>query len=153
MLVDVKFRHPGLQLGMVLGVIGKGKVIPERIGQGMYLCTHWSIDQLGVPIRNRWFDLELEPLKFDEQGELSDSGVCDNPQQVVDRLGLVAHPSKLFVSFVHLKKEEQDPERGWRWHKWGPYIGDQKPQCEYLYNEPEIKEVYTYHVYELEDQS
>jgi hypothetical protein len=38
---------------------------------------------------------------------------------------------------------------GWRWHKWGPYIGTQEPKCEYIHDEPEIEEVFTYHVYEL----
>ena len=40
---------------------------------------------------------------------------------------------------------------GWRWHKWGPYIGTQDPQCEYLADEPEIKEVFVYRFIQLHD--
>lgn len=32
--------------------------------------------------------------------------------------------------------------------KWGEYIGKHNPQCEYLYDEVGIEQVYCYHVYE-----
>jgi hypothetical protein len=45
-------------------------------------------------------------------------------------------------------KANQSHEGGWRWHKWGEYIGKYEPQYEYLYDEPEIEKVYVYHIYE-----
>mgnify|MGYP000101825354 CR=1 FL=1 len=58
------------------------------------------------------------------------------------------HPVPVFVSFVRIRRDEQSSSGGWRWHKWGKYIGKQKPQCEYIYDEPEIEEVYTFSVYQ-----
>lgn len=36
---------------------------------------------------------------------------------------------------------------GWRWEKWGPYIGTQRSVADYLHDEPDIDYVYTFHVY------
>ena len=38
---------------------------------------------------------------------------------------------------------------GWRWRKWGPYIGVKTPTTEYLDDEPEIDSVLVYHLYEV----
>lgn len=146
MLVDVQFRGPPPHMAMILGVIGKGgSVVPERIGEGMYLTSHWSIDQLGVSIRERWREEQPGYLDFEEYG------VCDTPEQAVEGLGLRARPERFFVSFVEINKATQPSDGGWRWHKWGSYIGDHEPQCEYIHDEPEIEKVYTFHVYELAD--
>jgi hypothetical protein len=144
MLVDVNFPGPrDPTLASILAIISDGRpVTPERIGEGMYVCGHWSIDQLGVPLRNRWREQPCEPLDFDEYG------VCDTPQQAVDRLGLKERPEKFFVTFVRIRRVDQPADGGWRWHKWGPYIGDKNPTCEYLHDEKAIEEVWTYHVYE-----
>jgi hypothetical protein len=53
------------------------------------------------------------------------------------------------LAFTRVRKRDQPDEGGWRWHKWGEYIGEKSPQYEYLYDEGnEIEEVYCYHVYE-----
>jgi hypothetical protein len=41
------------------------------------------------------------------------------------------------------------PKSGWRYHKWGDYIGSQNPQSEYLYDDTHIDAVWTFHIYEL----
>lgn len=142
MLVDVTFKKPDPFMAIILGAVSSGKflqdpsddlIIPNRIGQGMYLATHWQIDDLGVPLKHRY---------------AKQCGVCDTPEQAVEKLGLRDSPEKVFVSFVRIRRDEQPAQYGWRWHKWGPYIGDQKPTCEYIAGEPEIEEVYTFHVYE-----
>jgi hypothetical protein len=53
------------------------------------------------------------------------------------------------VGFTTVRKSKQPRTGGWRWHKWGPYLGDHSPECEYLYNEPSIKRVETFVVVEL----
>lgn len=144
MLVDVTFKKPSQDMALILGIIGAGgPMVPERIGEGMYLSGHWSIDQLGVPVRERWREAPSTWLDFEE------CGVCDTPEQAVHKLGLRDRPEKFFISFVQLRRGDQPRDGGWRWHKWGPYIGDREPQCEYLHDEPQIEEVYTFHVYEL----
>lgn len=83
-------------------------------------------------------------------------GVCDSPEQFMDHaIGqwLAASERKFTVSFTCVRKSEQPEIGGWRWHKWGEYIGKKKPRYEYLYDEgPEITEVYVYHVYECLDE-
>lgn len=54
----------------------------------------------------------------------------------------MADPRLLGVFFTPMVRAEQSPEGGWRWHKWGEYIGDHTPTAEYLYDEPEIERVY-----------
>ncbi len=73
-------------------------------------------------------------------------GVADNIEQIKERFEPIIYleEHQFVISFVRLQKKNET-ERGWRWHKWGEYIGTQKPQCEYLYNEPEIEEVLVYH--------
>jgi len=143
MLVDVTFNPPQPHVGLVLTMIAGGRLIPERIKQGMYIASHWSIDQLGVPIRERWKETEYKELDYPE------FGVCDYPDQVVSLYALGQRLEKLFVTFVKIEKVTQSARGGWRWHKWGPYIGNQNPQAEHIYDESEIDTVYTFHIYEL----
>jgi hypothetical protein len=41
------------------------------------------------------------------------------------------------------RKCDEDPD-GWRWHKWGEYVGLHAPQREYLHDEPLIETVYVF---------
>lgn len=141
MLIDVPFQKPDERQATILAMLGGGSFIPERISEGMYLATHWNVDNL-VPTRERWREKPMTFLDFDEYG------VCDTPEQAVERLKLRERPEKFFVSFVRIRRADQPSDGGWRWHKWGEYIGDREPQHEYLYHEPDIEEVYTFHVYE-----
>lgn len=45
-------------------------------------------------------------------------------------------------------KNQQPPVGGWRWHKWGSYIGTYESKHEYLYDE-DIDMIYVYHIYEI----
>jgi hypothetical protein len=151
MLIDVKFSMRDPQMAIVLAVIAgeNGPTIPKRISKGMYRCGHWSVDQFfprGSLIEYQGSEGSTLP------SEIPSYGVCDTPDQICERFPLETLPGAYFVSFVRLLKRDQDPEGGWRWHKWGEYIGTQKPQCEYLYDEPEIEEVHTFHIYEVKPQ-
>jgi hypothetical protein len=78
-------------------------------------------------------------------------GVCDNYKQVLKYYPELNNTNKKFViSLYEINKENQPSEGGWRWHKWGNYIGKQKPCCEYIYDEPIIEKVYVYSIYEIE---
>ncbi len=78
-------------------------------------------------------------------------GVCDSPEQF-----LAAHRETLqkdvrtfVVGFTHVAKNPDNKGNGggWRWHKWGPYIGTGSPQCEYLDDEPGFDAgVHCYHI-------
>jgi hypothetical protein len=81
-----------------------------------------------------------------------DYGVCDNYEQILEqRKDILDHPNKNFViGLSTVEKKNQESWGGWRWHKWGEYIGNQNPQHEYLYDEEGIEKVYCYHIYEIE---
>ena len=92
-------------------------------------------------------DYEFEELKerlsWEEQclcvSPKSTYGVADDIEQIKEYYKEeIADPDRKF--FVHLTPVYQERENkgkggGWRWHKWGPYIGKLDPQCEYLDDE------------------
>ena len=81
-----------------------------------------------------------------------DFGVADDIQQV---LGYYADRDPeiykgnhvIFINTV--KRNPNAPCCGWRWHKWGKYIGTQNPQCEYLNDETDIEEVVCFSIYKV----
>lgn len=78
-------------------------------------------------------------------------GVCDNHEQILNRFkDLLADSSKKYViGLSTVERKNQSPDGGWRWHKWGEYIGTQNPKNEYLYDDTHIDKVYCYHIYEV----
>lgn len=99
---------------------------------------------------------EYQYPEFNDVG-LNCYGVCDSPQQFIakyDKL-LRDDPRTFCVAFSHVAKDPTNKEGGgWRWHKWGPYIGGGEPQCEYLDDEDGFDDgVYVYHIIRLMDLS
>ncbi|AFU86705.1 hypothetical protein D869_gp209 [Caulobacter phage CcrRogue] len=78
-------------------------------------------------------------------------GVCDGPEQLLALIpDLIDDPdTNYFISMVEVRREHQPDRGGWRYHKWGPYIGEQKPEHEYLYHDTHIESVWTFHIYEV----
>jgi len=81
-----------------------------------------------------------------------DYGVADNIQQVLEYYA--SRDPKIYkgnhVIFINKVKQNPDePCSGWRWHKWGKYIGYQNPQCEYLNDETDIEEVVCFSIYKV----
>lgn len=81
-------------------------------------------------------------------------GVADNIEQVLERYKNVIdnQDTKIIITAAPITKDDQPEDGGWRWHKWGQYIGEQEPQCEYLYDEPVIDEVIIFHVIVVEEK-
>jgi hypothetical protein len=76
-------------------------------------------------------------------------GVCDGIDNLLEVIPELLSPDREFVVLLHkITKSGQPRYEGWRWHKWGDYIGTQTPTTEYIYDEPEIELVYCYHIYE-----
>jgi len=106
------------------------KFAPQHIMDGVYLHC---------------FTLET---RFDGLGDQVYSGVCDNVEQILAHHPDIEKSAQRFVVGVVAIRKEWEPEKeGWRWHKWGKYIGTQNPRCEYLVDEPEIEQVYCYQVH------
>ena len=79
-------------------------------------------------------------------------GVCDNYQQILKMYDFILNDpnEKFFISLTRVRRD-QETKGGWRWEKWGTYIGKQKPTTEYIVDEPLIEEVFCYTIYRLED--
>lgn len=143
MLTDVTIAVLDSWMAMVLAAVGGGaNPTPAKIGTGQYRSTHWAFEHTVHE------ELEVYPQL---PGELGAFGVCDSPEQFMAKVGhaLEASDRKFCMSFVEVRKDQQPADGGWRWHKWGEYIGDGEPTMEYLHDEPKFERVFTYHVYEL----
>lgn len=165
MLVDVTFKLPEDRIaGVLKAIAGSDDILPRRISQGLYLSNHWnSVDFMDQEVKlvdwwKRWSDEwqkchDNPGRRFDHSVEpqYQEYGVCDTPDQVVKKFKLDSLPQKVFVTFVKITKADQPKSGGWRWHKWGSYIGKKRPKCEYIADEPNITEVYTFHIYELKE--
>lgn len=77
-------------------------------------------------------------------------GVCDSWEQIFEKISELRYyqesKEKFVIFLCAIRKEDQPEEGGWRWCKWGKYIGEQRRRCEYLVDEPEIEKVYTFQV-------
>lgn len=153
MLTDVNFQTTPSFINEIRKAIGGTDLLPSRIELGLYQSTDWSFDYLTVEKCESFF--ELVPFEEATTGKewYSNYGVCDSPEQFKEHSifkKIVKDKENYYVvCLVKLEKKECSPTGGWRWHKWGPYIGKQKPTCEYLYDEPVIETVYTYHIYRV----
>lgn len=87
----------------------------------------------------------------DERYKMSEYyGVCDNEEQVlIEHSEIVTSDLLYCVLMTPVYKKDQSSEYGWRWHKWGEYIGNYDIQHEYLYDEVGIEMVYVYSIYEV----
>lgn len=87
--------------------------------------------------------------------DLNCYGVCDSIEQFQAKFHerLEKDERTFCVFFTHIAKDKDNAGQGggWRWHKWGPYVGEGKPECEYLDDEDGFENgVYTYHVYQID---
>lgn len=151
MLQDVQLVDPDDPfLGKLLFLLADEKKT-ERLSQGIYLCGHFNFE---MEFRDPEADnFELNHPNFESaDGEYFGCyGVCDSPEQLSAKLPdeVTKGGTPYVISLVRLDKSTQPAEGGWRWHKWGQYIGEQKQTTEYLYDEPEVETVYTYHIYQI----
>lgn len=136
-------RDPILML--VAGVRG-GAITPEPVIKGVYEIGHFgSSDFL------RGFYEQYPSLSGDTEPYIGCYGVCDDVSNLLDRIPLlVDSPRQFVVTLTRVKRDLSNKGcgGGWRWHKWGAYIGNQEPTTEYLDDEPLIEQVFCYHVYE-----
>ena len=105
--------------------------------------AYGSYEQLskeGIPIESRDWNAIMNGL--------SPYGVADSIDQIKEKYQeMINSENPIVISVTEMRKDEQPEDGGWRWHKWGEYIGKKEPQCEYLYDEPNIDSVYVFHIY------
>lgn len=148
MLIDVNTDINATGSGAILAVIAGGDPSAKKLRQGFYEINHFSFNYMTpkAKLANEYPDFMGDP------DDLYAYGVCDSPDQFAEKFAvtLEADPRHFCVSFTKIAKADQSPDGGWRWHKWGPYVGTQERSgTEYLYDEPTIEVVYVYHILEV----
>jgi hypothetical protein len=82
-------------------------------------------------------------------------GVADTYEQILNnpeyKEQFIDAPKKYVLLFGLIYKSDQPEHGGWRWHKWGHYIGEKTITTEYLYDEKDINSVVIFHFYEILD--
>lgn len=85
-------------------------------------------------------------------------GVADNASQVLDyyehlltQYGDYMNNRKFIITMTPIFREDEPEDGGWRWHKWGQYIGEFEHKCEYLYDEQGIDYVWVFTILEVEE--
>ena len=117
---------------------------PERFQvpdmKGFYLIPHF--DAYGV-VRNA---INKE-LSSDEK--FFAYGVADNASNIFEKhaeLGLF-DSRNFIVVMTEVRRKDQPVFDGWRWDKWGEYIGNQEPKEEYIADEENIDSVFVYQIF------
>lgn len=161
MLVDVTFAPMDSRTASVLSILANDReMAPIHHGTGMYEISHFNFDlYLGkrLEYKKQYPEFEGHGLHDYSEKWLNNYGVCDSIEQWKKIYGPVLEPSPrhFVVAFTPVLKSEQPEQGGWRWHKWGPYIGNQREMGgdyevhEYLYDEPKCDVIYVFHIYEL----
>ena len=116
------------------------------VEDGIFISPSFSMGNSIANEKDDYYDFN-NPDEY-----LNAYGVCDNIDQVKKKFAKWFNDPDLrfCVSFTLVNKSDQPDSGGWRWHKWGPYIGTKSPRYEYLFDEgDDIEEVYCYHIYRL----
>ena len=78
-------------------------------------------------------------------------GVSDNVAQIKKKFKNALRSDEQYIITVNeIRKSEQSENGGWRWNKWGEYIGTQNSKCEYIADGPEIESVFCFHIHKVE---
>jgi len=143
MLYTPPIRRVHDPVGRMLGILSPLGQDYKIHGLGLIEIGHWNPEFIfEMTDADKWADFD----------RMSEYGVCDSPVQFHEYHGalLEADRRRITVFFVHVAKDPENAGEGggWRWHKWGPYIGDHLPTTEYLDDEAGFDDgVYTYHAY------
>lgn len=130
----------------ILSMSGGRSSGTDVLGEGMVQIGHFASDILLYGRNGDWrFEIEGVPTY----------GVCDTPKQFAEKFGdlVKADPRNCCVFFTHVEKDPTNRGQGggWRWHKWGEYVGEGTPEHEYLDDEEGFEGgVYVFHVHDID---
>lgn len=131
--------------------------LPTRVYRGVYEA-HINFDkEIQDLIVDQWPAMNDNSIEWDRwiaytANPAASYGVVDHWSQLPLR-ALDADPRNLLVYLGLHRRADQSPDGGWRWHKWGPYLGVHSPETstdfEYLYDATDVVEVWSYCVVEV----
>lgn len=121
-----------------------------RLAQGVYLGHLNAEFQFRQYIADQWPFSKPGGTRYGSESAPYDFGVCDHWHQIIDRWPvLITDPRPFLIKLTTIVRRDQPEEGGWRWHKWGPYIGNYEISHEYLHDEL-INEVTVWQIYEMD---
>lgn len=151
MLVDVRFDMDETVVAVLLAI--GNNISPQKVSKGIYINAGHNMSNFLDETWQRDYSREAinEKIKLLMSGEevLPEYGVCDSVEQFIELFHEKLESDKqneYVVGLTCVRKDEQSPEGGWRWHKWGEYFGKHKSKCEYLYDEVGIDEVWCFSI-------
>jgi len=117
----------------------------EQLAEGVYQAhLNWDHQISSYLFASRAF---FDPVL--DKHDIPEYGVCDGWEQILEQNPKLATiPEKYIIHVTPIVRDQSNAGQGggWRWHKWGEYIGAHEPQCEYLDDEPDIDKVFVFHV-------
>lgn len=121
-----------------------------HVRTGVYEIGHFGSCDFTGPSYINWIDMDELPHANPGKQYFPHYGVCDSVKQILAACPAIEESKtrQFVITLTRVRRANQPAEGGWRWHKWGPYIGTHDIQCEYLHDEQGIEEVFVYHVYE-----
>lgn len=115
---------------------------------GVYCCTQLNFYQ-------DYLNEKIEEVDWTINRPIVGYGVADNASQVIKYFKKLEKEYEIdlgncVIALRPIIKKSQPKDGGWRWHKWGKYIGVKNPQYEYIYDEDDsIKFVWCYQLWQI----
>lgn len=108
--------------------------LEDGIYQSAFAFNFPENEFVETSVRKSWSD------RYDFlEDHKSTYGVADSVQQIKEFYKEEVEDTEnkyfIYVTPVWQELENKGKGGGWRWHKWGRYIGELDPQCEYLDDE------------------
>lgn len=134
---------------------------PTPIKEGVYFTGNLNlvstnvVDKVETYPKQNIMDAEYKNIGFEvfeKYNELpNDYGVADDVDQVLKyyKTYIDDKDRKFAIIITPVLRSEEPSDGGWRWHKWGEYIGNQNPSSEYLYDETDIDKIVLFSVVQI----
>lgn len=137
MLIQEREVLKGDPILSLVAAVNGNKAMAKELRQGVYEVGHFGGSHF-LRGYDQYPDLSVGPY-----------GVCDSLENLLEKCPELEAQGRYFVvTLTKVRREDQPESGGWRWHKWGEYIGTQAPMHEYLYDDKHIDEVLVFHIYE-----
>lgn len=109
-------------------------------------CNEYEVDREREYARD--FTNPKDPLDY-----ISTYGVADNIAQIQEYVKEQEAKGydfgKCVINIRPILRKHEPAQGGWRWHKWGSYIGNFKHCCEYIHDEEGIEMVLCFSILPL----
>ena len=118
----------------------------EEVYTGVYIVPgHNFIEEMVNNVTRQHARSEYDKESYESGDVWCSFGLCDNASQAIqfynDRKAKGGFPGNHIITLTYMGKNS-----GWRWHKWGRYLGNFEPSREYFEDEEGIEAVWSFHI-------